>query len=62
MLLEICEPQSLVKQRLRARSRKKGNEANREKKIYLRPRKIEKAIRLITFLYTDFIFNILTFF
>ena len=30
----MLESQSLAKQKLRARTRKKGKEANREKKIY----------------------------
>jgi len=37
--LEICESHSLAKQRLKARSREKVKEANREKKIYIKTNK-----------------------
>ena len=37
--LEIRESHSLAKQRLKARSRKKVKEANREKKIYIKTNK-----------------------
>ena len=37
--LEICESHSLAKQRLKATSREKVKEANREKKIYIKTNK-----------------------